>query len=286
MNIKYANDNIYVINNDKIIILHKNMSIYTNDMINNFDYYFDSVKPEIHNNFLDDSGTFYINDYSQQKEHKVIGFELFNIYFSSLPEPVCSTFQYLEFADLQPGNTVLDLGAYSALSSIIFAEKVKNDGLVIAVEADPINLESCKKNIEKYSNLVKYNNIKLIHGAVWNKTGNMDFSTEGALGSSLVATLGCNRGKLHSVPCYKLSDLVINIDQIDFIKCDIEGAEAYIFNDDLFFEKHKPKIIIEPHYCGSSLNTNTCISHLKKYGYSFNIIEQTGVEIPLLECRP
>ena len=74
------------------------------------------------------------------------------------------------------------------------------------------------------------------------------------------------------------------MDKVDFIKCDVEGAESVIFNDDEFFNKFKPKIIVEPHYVNGELTLMKVQNSLKKYGYKFDLIEQHGVALPLLHC--
>ena len=75
-----------------------------------------------------------------------------------------------------------------------------------------------------------------------------------------------------------------NLQKVDFIKCDIEGAEKYIFNDSKFFEKYSPKILVESHYIGKSLTVNSVRETLEKYGYCCNITEQNGFDFPLIEC--
>jgi hypothetical protein len=76
------------------------------------------------------------------------------------------------------------------------------------------------------------------------------------------------------------------LETIDFIKCDVEGAEAVIFEDELFFKTFKPRIIVEVHFVKNKETTDKVISDLKKYGYTFKKIHQTGVTLPLLECYP
>jgi len=64
-----------------------------------------------------------------------------------MAEPFSSIQQYLDLARLSPGDTVLDLGAYSALTSIAFAKVVAPDGRVVALEPDPLNFRACYQNI-------------------------------------------------------------------------------------------------------------------------------------------
>jgi tRNA A58 N-methylase Trm61 len=113
----------------KTVRLHKRHSIYSADIIQGFNYYFGSVEP-----FLE--GHQEIVDFSIPKFHTVKGFDLIPIHFPSLAEPIETNSQYINFASLRPGDTVLDLGAYSGLTSIFFKEIVGKEGRVVAVEAD------------------------------------------------------------------------------------------------------------------------------------------------------
>ena len=74
--------------------------------------------------------------------------------------------------------------------------------------------------------------------------------------------------------------------KIDYIKCDIEGAERVIFEDSNFFENFKPRIIIECHVVDGIDTTKKCVEDLSKYGYKCRPIEQFGVSLPLIECYP
>jgi hypothetical protein len=104
------------------------------------------------------------------------------------------------------------------------------------------------------------------------------------MGSSAVSIVG-SRGQLNNVNCYTLSDIcsIFKLDKVDFIKCDIEGAEAYIFEDEEFFSKFKPKILLETHIVNGQFCDEICIEKLSKYGYNYKRIAQFGLDMPLLE---
>ena len=80
--------------------------------------------------------------------------------------------------------------------------------------------------------------------------------------------------------------LKYDLQKVDFIKCDIEGAETEIFDQPNFFLKFKPKIIIECHSIRGKLTTEACKATLAKFGYKFEIREQEGYPLPLLFCSP
>ena len=114
----FKKNNVYEIRKDsKIIKISQKHQIYVFDIMNNFDYYFCSVSPVSENGKL-------IVDFSKSLLHNVNGYDLHKIIFPSIPEPIETTFQYLKFANLNETSNVLDLGAYSGLTSLIFDRKI------------------------------------------------------------------------------------------------------------------------------------------------------------------
>jgi hypothetical protein len=75
-------------------------------MIETFDYYMNSVVPIR-------SGSRQIVDMSGPRYHRLIGFGDIPFLFPSHTEPYETTREYLEFAGLKEGNTVLDIGAHT-----------------------------------------------------------------------------------------------------------------------------------------------------------------------------
>lgn len=254
--------------------------LYGLDIINSFEYYFNAVEPLQVNDF-------FLVDYSSPKFHNVIGYSRHPIYFPSLAEPLSTTNQYIEFSNLSAGKVALDLGAYSGLTSIIFKELVGRDGVVIAVDADASNYEAAKINFNSYFGSTG-TSIHLLFGAVWNHNLGLNFSTEGNMGSSASDLVGEARGLVSLVPSFTLSAIAdqYSLTKVDFIKCDIEGAESVIFNDDVFFSKFRPRIILETHLIDGVDTALACSLQLSKYGYVCSPIQQDGVTLPLLQCVP
>jgi FkbM family methyltransferase len=265
---------------EKVVRLNEKHAVYSLDIIKGFDYYFESVEPT-RNRHLE------IVDFSQPRFHQVKGFDLIPVHFPSLAEPLSTTTQYTEFAQLSQGGCVLDLGAYSGLTSIIFKEVVGRAGRVIAVEADPENLQSMNLNFDLYRK-VSGLSIESIEKAIWNHSEGVRFSAEGNMGSSASSILGEGRGASRFVDSITLNGVVdkLALTQVDFIKCDIEGAESVIFEDNVFFSQFKPRIIVESHHVSGQLTTDKVMSDLSRHGYSFNLVSQPGVAYPLLECVP
>lgn len=249
-----------VIKNDRVIRIAREHTIYLNDIFTSFDYYFKAVMPFNVNGLS-------IVDYSSPRYHDVVGFDLQPIMFPSFAEPIVTASQYLEFAGLSAGMTVIDLGAYSGLTSIMFSKAVGQHGIVIAVDADLINLQCIHRNIDRY-NKCHSSSIRVMEGAVWNNSDGIEFSCEGNMGGSASVIVGRNRGQLIKVRTFTLSDIakLNKVTKVDFIKCDIEGAESVVFEDKGFFDIFRPRIIVEPHVVDGRLTSDKVMADLSLYG--------------------
>lgn len=253
-------------------------AVYVPDLINSFDYYFSSV--------VSRDG---VVDFSSPRPQSIVGFDDFPIVCPSLAEPFVTTQQYLDAARLPRGGIVLDLGAYSGLTSIAFAKAIGPTGRVIALEPDPINFAATRANIATYETTAGATNIHLVQMAVAGSTGTMALSSEGAMGSAAASVVGRYRGKTVSIPACTLADLAARFDlpKVDFIKMDIEGSEEPVLaaSED-FFRRYRPKLVIEPHIVNKTLSDAGVRAALSRFGYRCETIEQTGVSLPLVVASP
>jgi FkbM family methyltransferase len=260
--------------------LSKAHALHVGEAIATFDHFFSAVKAQ-------DLGERRLVDFSAPRYHEVAGFDLFPVLFPSFPEPLAMTRHYMEFGALGPGMRVLDLGAYSGLTSILFSQAVGPAGLVVAVEADLANIQCIRANV---TNFAKHcpNRIALLEGAVWEHNEGIDFSVEGNMGSSATAIVGGNRGSVSRVPSYTLSAIaeIFGLERVDFIKCDVEGAEAMVFKDRDFFRRFAPRIVIETHYIDGKSTEEACVRELEASGYSCEPLPQDDYPLPLLKCVP
>lgn len=279
---------------DKVVRISARHFIYLYDVLNCFDYFYDAVEP------TQDEGKSVV-DYSTPRYHKLIGFDLFPVLIPSLAEPYVTCSQYLDFACLQEGDVVFDLGAYSGITAMAFAEKVGSSGKVIAVEPDPQNQIALEKNLSQYKKLNRLS-IDVVRSAIWKDCDGISFSSEGNMGSSAVSIVGNQRGAVVKSPSITLDELArqFSLSHVSFIKCDVEGAEVHIFDSD-FLQKFRPKIIVEPHpynigperQAPSASPAALCDAvakhvseRLKRFGYRTEMIKQTGVNMPLLCAFP
>jgi FkbM family methyltransferase len=272
---------------DKAMIrISRQNYIYIIDMIESFDYFFDSAEPV---SVREHGGNYHLVDFSTPRLQNVSGFADFPILCPSLTEPFSSIQQYLDFAQLKPGDNVFDLGAYSALTSIAFSKAVGPVGRVVALEPDPMNFKASTANIASNQRVNGLDNITLIPAAISDQPGILQFSSEGAMGSSLTSIVGRHRGHVIDVECIMFADLMkrCELDRVDFIKMDIEGAElATILGSGDFLASHRPRMIIEPHFSGGQITSNPIVEFLTDIGYKCSVIDQPGLSLPLVTADP
>lgn len=130
---------------------------------------------------------------------------------------------YQHFYDVKTNDVVLDAGANCGHLSIFFSKLVGKNGKVYAFEPDGINIERIHKNIKLNQDLP--DNIKIEELLLWNENKVVDFYEAGTVGSSAVWIPDSDK----CVPkeAVRIDDWVAknNIQKLDFIKMDIEGAE-------------------------------------------------------------
>jgi len=271
-----------LIRDERVLRIRKDHRVYLAHMIENFEYFVDSVIP-MHVN-----GTSLV-DMSGPRYHRLKGFGEIPFLFPSHTEPYDSTAQYLDFARLSGGETVFDIGAYSAVTSIIFAQLVGPTGQVYAFEADDVNHECAQINIEMAARVLGLKNIKLIHKAIWSHCQGVLFSNEGAMGSSAVNITGGGRGVERVVPSIRLQDFCEQegINKADFVKVDIEGGEVEMLKSSARFLKSlNASVIVEPHFVDGSLSTDRCSKLLAEAGYQVRVRDKAGEAEMLIEAIP
>lgn len=271
---------IRLLKKNKEIRIRASQKLYLEDILSNFDFYFEGV-------ISSKQGKKEIVDYSMPAWHEVKSFDLMPIYFNSFSEAPTINNQYIELSEISEGSVVIDLGAYSALTSIMFDQRVGQTGLVVAIEADRENYLTCVKNLSLYEKITK-KKIHLVNAAIWKDTNGVMFSSEGSMASSAVDLVGNDRAENIFVKTVTLMSLVndFKLERVDFIKCDIEGAESVVLNAPEFFNKYKPRIVIECHIIDGVSTEYSCRSFMENFGYTCTLVDQEGYQLKLLLCHP
>lgn len=120
-------------------------------------------------------------------------------------------------AHLRPGMRVADCGAHHGYTTVAFAKAVGPSGHVYAWEALPKNAEVVKANAE----LNGCANVTVRPVAVGAEAGKLRFQVSDGGDTVLTRDRG-GEGELVEIDCVRLDD---EIDRVDFLKLDVEGAD-------------------------------------------------------------
>lgn len=149
--------------------------------------------------------------------------------------------------EIKEGDIVLDIGANIGYYTLIFAKIVGENGKIFAFEPDPTNFLLLKKNVE----INGYKNVILIEKAVFNKTekARLYLSDNTAIDHRIYNPIYKNENrKSINVEAICIDNYFENYaGKIDFIKMDIQGAEASAFQgmSNLLKKNDAIKIITE-----------------------------------------
>lgn len=126
-------------------------------------------------------------------------------------------------------RVIVDAGANIGLTSVFFANKYP-DAKIVAIEPEPMNYELLLKNTAPYSNIIA------VQAALWNVSTELALIDSG-LGSYGFQThaggISGHPGMVRYVPSITMYKLMkdYQLDHIDILKIDIEGAEKEVFEN-------------------------------------------------------
>jgi FkbM family methyltransferase len=160
-----------------------------------------------------------------------------------MPEPV------------ERGGVVVDLGANIGIASLFLADSYEPTRL-ICVEPSADNCVLLRKNLSGLRQ-----NVDIVQAAISNETGFVRFDTKAETWGGRISNAG------ERVPSLTMTDLVehYNLERIDILKIDIEGAERLLFQSNLDWLKRVNNIAIEIH---DGFSIADLKSALTPYGFS------------------
>jgi FkbM family methyltransferase len=144
---------------------------------------------------------------------------------------------------LEPGMTVIDIGAHQGRYALEFARRVGATGFVVAVEPDEKNLKVLARNLE----LNGVRNIRTVRGACWSRREPLQFLQGSTLDVSRVLPGAGTTDGLIGLP---LDDLVADLalHRVDVIKIDVEGAELDVLaGGQTTLNRFAPRLYVECH---------------------------------------
>ena len=117
----------------------------------------------------------------------------------------------------QAGDTVVEVGAGAGSETNDLSYMVGDEGVVVAVEAHPLSFRLlCER--------VSASNVVFVHAAVVAEGGSVWVSDDGDLIREHV--VGRSHHGSIEVPAVTLDDVCADLEQIDFLKMNIEGSEG------------------------------------------------------------
>jgi FkbM family methyltransferase len=145
--------------------------------------------------------------------------------------------------NLKPDSIFIDIGANSGFYSLIASKIINEKGKIIAFEPNPVMINRLRMNIALNA---KDEIIQVMPIGLADREMEFDLALDPTNlgGSTIIKT---NREHLVRIKCVPLYDaLRDNVQRIDFLKIDIEGADVLVMNE--FFKSAPrslyPKIVI------------------------------------------
>jgi len=165
--------------------------------------------------------------------------------------------QEYEFSAAYPPKVILDAGANIGLAAIYFANKYP-EAKIIAIEPEDSNFELLKENVSVY------NNITPVQAALWSRNESISLIDPGLDKCGFMTqSEGFREGNQNSdiliqenriSQCHQVSGVTVdgimkdfNLQTIDILKIDIEGAEKEVFENSEAWIGNVKAIIIELH---------------------------------------
>lgn len=144
------------------------------------------------------------------------------------PYEVLKTYQEIfveeiyKFVSNKSHPVILDCGANIGISTIYF-KTIYPNAIVHAFEPDAHLFEILSKNIHANG----FKQVELHQAAIWTEHTTLSFDNKGSEASH-IDTTGRSTNK---VEAKKLASILANLDAVDFLKMDIEGAEYEVVKD-------------------------------------------------------
>lgn len=173
---------------------------------------------------------------------------------------------------INPGDTVLDIGANFGQMSVLYSQMVGKEGKVYSFEADDFIFDILKKNILVNECL----NITPIFGAVHDVANDVlvfpepDFNQYGTYGSFGLDYNKTKNGR--EVPTLTIDSLNIQ-ENIKFIKIDVQGGDLYALKGSInTIKKYQMPILFEFEYLfqdSMHLDFQEYVDFVSEIGYKF-----------------
>ncbi len=176
---------------------------------------------------------------------------------------------------LRPGMTFYDVGANIGFFSLLAARIVGPFGHVISFEADPEIAARLRENLARN----EFTQATVVQKAVWSEPSTVffarvDTSISPDRGLGYVST-STDAGNTIAVDAVTLDGFPSGYPSPDFIKCDVEGAEAAVFEGtERILREERPILLVEMH---SAENHRELTRKFAEFGYRCRDLDENHV---------
>jgi FkbM family methyltransferase len=136
---------------------------------------------------------------------------------------------------LRPGATVFDLGAHHGVVALVLADIVGRSGRVVALEADPHNVEVAREN----ARLNPAYPVRVVHAAISDTSGELLFTHNGHVGDDSESGM--------RVRCMTIDELAAEHGRPDVLFIDVEGFECQALRGAAATLASRPDCYVEVH---------------------------------------
>jgi len=173
--------------------------------------------------------------------------------------------------NLVDGSRFIDVGAHMGRFTLLGAQSVGKNGLVLSLEPDQRVFQQLLENIS----LNKYQNIISLPVAAFNDNDLVSFKISKTSGWSSLTDMHKDSifNEVH-IPAFKLDTIIesLKIESVDLIKIDVEGAEDNVLEGAVeILDKFRPALLIEIH---GKEPWSKCEKLLEGHGYEFEVINR------------
>ncbi|GAP93930.1 FkbM family methyltransferase [Leptolyngbya sp. NIES-2104] len=147
-------------------------------------------------------------------------------------------------SQIQPGMTVIDVGANVGVYTFSAASRVGKEGCVIAVEP----FSGCVHCLEETRQINDFSQVRICAGAASDRVGTVKLSLQSASELNEVVDADSNIENAEVVKCFTLDSLIEaeQIDRINLLKLDAEGHEMQVLQgSDRILTEFRPVLLYE-----------------------------------------
>ena len=176
---------------------------------------------------------------------------------------------YEGFFRVGKGDVVVDVGANIGLFTISVAKRAAR---IVAIEPEPANFKLLVENVKRR----KLSNVLLVQKAVWKSKQLMPLFLAPA--SQAHSLINGNQRLESKLPLTVEADTIdgimkdLNVNRVDFVKIDVEGAEMEALKEAGETLKKASKVVVASYHLRYGQSTVKYVAqYLKKHGFRVHV---------------